>query len=293
MSQRRKQILMRNFLLLSVLSFLLPALLLARGDSMSYAINSDTVFLKLSELQEKLIAHKLEGSQTLYGLSKCYGLTVNEIFDYNPGLDRNSYGQGIYVDIPVPSMSILTQIPVGENPYDYVPLCYVVRKSDTLYKLSKNYFGVPMSELVMLNQLVDNTLSLGQVIQVGWMSRNGIPKTHRKFRGGPVDKKNQLLARKYNQAAGIKREYKQKGVAYWQSDGVKSVDLYAMHRKAPVGSVIAITNPMSKRTVYAVVIAEMPDAIYSEDVVVVVSTRVAKLLGGKDARFFVKVRYLR
>ena len=66
-----------------------------------------------------------------------------------------------------------------------------------------------------------------------------------------------------------------------------------MHRKAPIGSIIALFNPMTNRTVYAVVIAAMPESIYSEDVAVVVSPRVAQLLGAKDARFYVKVKYLK
>jgi transcription elongation GreA/GreB family factor len=70
-------------------------------------------------------------------------------------------------------------------------------------------------------------------------------------------------------------------------------DLMAMHRKAEVGSVISIYNPMSRRTVYAKVVGRIPDTVYKDDVIVVVSPLVAKLLGAIDPRFFVKVKYHR
>ncbi|MFK7808550.1 MAG: LysM peptidoglycan-binding domain-containing protein [Saprospiraceae bacterium] len=284
---------MRKLLILGMLSLTTVLFGQYQLDSLLYMNNSDTTYVKFSELQEKIIDHELLPGQTLYALSKYYGMSVNQIYDYNPGLNRSSYKEGVQINIPIPTRSILMQIPQGHNPNDYMVVCYVVKKSDTLYKLSKNYFGIPMGLLATMNQLEDNTLSLGQVLHIGWLSRKGIAATDRKIKGGPVDKKNLLLGKRYARAAENKREYKQKGVAYWQKDGVKSVDLYAMHRKAPVGSIIEIKNPMLKRTVYAKVIARIPEAIYSDDVVVVVSTRVAKLLGGKDARFFVKMKYLR
>ena len=68
-------------------------------------------------------------------------------------------------------------------------------------------------------------------------------------------------------------------------------DLYALHRYAPVNSVIAVTNPMKKRTVYVKVIGRMPDTVYSDNIIVVVSSTAASMLGAKDAKFYVQVRY--
>lgn len=284
---------MRKFLLPGLFCLFLSTVLSAEGDSLKYLNKADTIYLKLSDMQEKLIEHRLEGEQTLYALSRYYGMTVNAIFDYNPSLNRNNYGEGVSVNIPVPTISIITHIPPSRSEADYIPLCYRVRKSDTLYKLSKNYFGISMDTLIELNDLTDNTLSLGQVLHIGWLSRAGIPKTDRRAKSGLLDKKNMLLAKKYERDIEGKREYSHKGIAYWQQNGVKSVDLYAMHRKAKIGSIIEVTNPMNKRIVYARVIARLPESIYPETVAVVVSTRVAKLLGGKDSRFFVKVKYIR
>ncbi|MFT6705688.1 MAG: hypothetical protein ACJATF_000510, partial [Flavobacteriales bacterium] len=253
---------MRKIFLPTLFCFFLATSLIAEVDSLKYLNRADTIYLRLSDMQEKLIEHRLEGAQTLYALSKYYGMSVNQIFDYNPNLNRNNYGEGVRVNIPVPAISIITHIPADRSLEGYIPVFYRVRKSDTLYKLSKSYFGIPMDTLVSLNNLVDNTLSLGQLLHIGWLSRAGIPKADRRVKGGLLDKKNMLLAKKYERDAEWKREFNHKGIAYWQQNGVKSVDLYAMHREAKIGSIIAVNNPMTKRTVYAKVIARLPESIY-------------------------------
>ena len=52
-----------------------------------------------------------------------------------------------------------------------------------------------------------------------------------------------------------------------------------------------LTNPLKKKTVYAKVIARIPDQAYGDDIVVVLSPSVAKLLGAKDPKFFVELKY--
>ncbi len=283
---------MRKFLHIWAFA-LLPCVAMAWSDSLVYLRATDTVFLELSELHEKIITHKIKEQETLYALSRFYGMTVQELFYYNPALEKNTYDVGQQIYIPVPSKAIVSSVPPYHNHYDYVPVCYRVRKSETLFRIAKRYFGIPIDTIAMLNRLTTSTLSVGQVLQIGWLSRWGIPHHYRKFRGSPIDKKNQLLARKYYQARTVKKESRDKGVAFWQNNGVKSVDLYAMHRTAPLQSIIAVNNPMNRRTVYAKVIARLPDTVYSDDVVVVVSARVAQLLGAKDQRFYVKIKYLK
>ena len=65
-----------------------------------------------------------------------------------------------------------------------------------------------------------------------------------------------------------------------------------MHKYAPIGSIVQVTNPMKRRTVYAKVIAKTP-ASYDANVEIVVSPRVGKMLGARDKKFYVKTRYLR
>ena len=103
----------------------------------------------------------------------------------------------------------------------------------------------------------------------------------------------QQLQLRYESTKTYKKEYFQNGAAYWQREREMGSDFYALHRLAPVGSIIQITNPMKKKTLYAKVIAPIPDRAYGDDIIVVLSPSVAKLLGAKDPKFFVEIRYLK
>ena len=64
-----------------------------------------------------------------------------------------------------------------------------------------------------------------------------------------------------------------------------------LHRSAAVGSVIKIRNYKNNKIVYAKVTGSIPYT-YEDSVHVVVSAKIAKLLGAKDAKFYTEVRYL-
>jgi len=195
--------------------------------------------------------------------------------------------------VPIPNKAIIRYRKRGFKPQGYVPIIYTVKKGDTAYKIAKTIFKMPIDTLLNRNGMTNFTLELGQQLHVGWMSIKGIPQKHRSFKLSPAAKVNQHLKKKYQQAKGIKKEYEQQGVAYWQKDGNKSNDFVALHRSAPLNSIIAISNPMTRRTLYARVVGKIPPTVYGKNVVVVISSKAATELGAKDPRFFVKVKYLK
>lgn len=50
---------------------------------------------------------------------------------------------------------------------------YIVKKGDTLYSISKKY-NISIDELKKINSLIDNTLSIGQIIKLKYISNNPI-----------------------------------------------------------------------------------------------------------------------
>ncbi len=282
---------MRN--LITLFTLILPLFAFAKVDSLIVYDDTDTVWIDITPLQEKAFTHTVEPGQTLYAIAKFYGLSVVELFYYNPDLESQSISIGQIINIPMPTTAVIRRRGKQFKADKCVLVMYRVKKSETLYRIAKQYFKIPLDTLIARNQLANPTLSVGQALHIGWMRKEGISEKHRKFRGQPIDKRNQLLASRYYQAKEVKRERKEDGVAFWQDTGVKSVALYALHRSAPLNSIIAVTNPMSQRTVYAKVIGTIPDTIYDRDVVAVISARVAKLLGVKDQRAYIKLRYLK
>ncbi len=85
----------------------------------------------------------------------------------------------------------------------------------------------------------------------------------------------------------------EQGLAFWHKELKGSNGLFVLHRTAPKGSVIKITNPMFNSSVYAKVVGTVSSNNYPDDVMIVVSPEVASKLGARDARFFAKIQYIK
>jgi len=288
---------MNRYLIWAML-FWLPLNLLGKtnfdltGDSLHYLTPQDTIFLETGAYGQKVFVHEMAPKQTLYSLSKYYGLTLDELYYYNPENEGGHYGVGSKIKIPVPNRSILRFQPKDYQDSLYVPIYYVVKRGETLYHIAQRIFKMPIDTLMDRNRVVGYELSIGQKLRVGWMSVKGIPDSHRQFKGHPLWQKSYDYRKKYNLKKQHKKEYRRKGPAVY-IEGTKSTsDLLVMHKYAPIGSIVQVTNPMKRRTVYAKVIAKTP-ASYDANVEIVVSPRVGKMLGARDKKFYVKTRYLR
>jgi hypothetical protein len=145
--------------------------------------------------------------------------------------------------------------------------------------------------LKLRNRLKSTTLFSGQLIQIGWLNTAGIPEALQAVNNNSLGLKMQALQQAFSSEKAVKVPRFQNGAAYWQREKKAADDFFALHRNAPVGSIIQITNPLKKKTLYAKVIAPIPDQAYGDDIIVVLSPSVAKQLGAKDPKFFVEIRY--
>jgi LysM repeat protein len=263
------------------------------GDSLRYLRPQDTIFLSVDAFEEKYFEHFIQPKQTLYSLARFYGLTIEELYYANPGLKDAALHPGTPIRIHVPNRAILRYPRGNFNPQEYAPVFYVVKRGDTMYRIAKNYFKMPMEDLMLRNDMADHTLKLGQCLHVGWLSIHGIPDSLRAIVGTPMARRNGALRKIYLMEASSKTEYQNQGVAVWDKDSKEETGLFALHRFAPPNSIIAITNPMGNVTVYAKVIGAIPETKYTNEVAAVLSPLTAKALGAIDGRFFVKIKYYR
>lgn len=103
---------------------------------------------------KRFYEHKVEAGNTLWGISRMYGVPVDEIVAVNPKL-VNGLKLDETVLIPVTQASI-EKIPTSD---------YKVRKSETLYGLSRK-FEVTVDDLIALNPSLKDGLKKGQIIKV-------------------------------------------------------------------------------------------------------------------------------
>ena len=259
-------------------------------DTIKYLTAKDTLFISLDERTgEKIFEHRILAKQNLYRLARFYGLNEEELYPYNPSLKSNVVSVGQVIRIPVPNPAIKRF--KGENfkRWKYAPIVIVVKKGDNLFNIAKRMFRMPVDSVMKWNNMPNQTVSVGQRLQVGWLSLDGVPDSIRSMRKvGAAEIRSKMLASYFSKQKKGKEE---SGAAFWQIKGNTKTDLYCLHRTAKVGMVVAIQNMMNQKVIFAKVIGRMPANVYGHETIVVVAPSVAKLLGAKDEKFFVKIKY--
>ncbi len=91
----------------------------------------------------------VKSGDTLYGIAKKFNLTVDELKKMN-NLTSDTLSIG---------KSLIVSMPSGKT------TTYTVSKGDTLYGIA-NKFGVSVDSIKSLNNLTNNTLSIGQVLKI-------------------------------------------------------------------------------------------------------------------------------
>jgi LysM repeat protein len=169
---------------------------------------------------------------------------------------------------------------------------YKVSAGETLYSIAKR-FGTTVEDITSLNGLTSTTLAPGQIIKVRTGTPPPVAPPVAKQDGTsvilPADSTN---ASHFNSNRFGLYEKDEKGVAtYMDGADLDPNKKLVLHRSAPIGTVIKITNPMTNLTTYAKVVGRFTDNESTKDVIIVVTKNVADSLGALDKRFHVNISY--
>ncbi|MEQ1746061.1 MAG: LysM peptidoglycan-binding domain-containing protein [Saprospiraceae bacterium] len=250
----------------------------------------DSVLLTINNSQ-KLIHHIVKPKQTLFSLAKYYGLSLEELYALHPEFQTNpALRAGTLVSIPIPNRAIRRYKGMNFDPAKFAPIYYVVQPGDNLFQICKRHFSMPVDSIRVRNNMRNEQIKPGQLLLIGWMGLEGISADWRTPAAPPITGQTHQL--RYDEEKKARNEIITQGVCFWQRDSNEKGDLYALHREANIGTVMAVNNPMSRRTVYAKVIGRIP-AGYGSNIEVVLSPAAARQIGARDPRFFVKIRYLK
>lgn len=112
---------------------------------------------KSGDNPNNMFMYTVKDGDTLYGISRKYNTTVEEIVNLNY-LKNNIITPGMVIRIP----EIYTK---EEEMYMPNYINYIVKKGDTLYKIASEY-GVSIDLIIKDNGLVDNNLKVGQLLRI-------------------------------------------------------------------------------------------------------------------------------
>ncbi|MDR3696043.1 LysM peptidoglycan-binding domain-containing protein [Mucilaginibacter sp.] len=191
------------------------------------------------------------------------------------------------------------QQPVQQN--NTPPIQYKVSAGETLYAISKR-FNTTVDDITKLNNLTSTNLTPGQILLVhsGTQSAPPPPVMNRDTQVAKRDSTSvvQVNSDSSNNDRHLNAnryglfEKNEKGVATWMDDpGLDPNKKLVLHRTAPIGTVIKLTNPMTNRTTFAKVVGRFTDNESTKDVIIVMTKSVADALGALDKRFHVDISY--
>ena len=265
---------------------------LAVSDSVTYLTVRDSVMLEIAPDQRKYTRHVFTPRQTVYSLSRFYAQDIDQVYALNPSLATVTPSIGDTVRVAVPNVAITRFRDSGFRQNEFAPVCYRIAPGETMYHVARTVFRMPVDTLLALNHLSSPDLSVGQVIQVGWMSLSGAARFIKPVELTPLQRVNAANAARYAaQAHGRAKAELRRGVAtFTPGTGDASGQLFALYNDAPVGSYLRVGHAADERAAYVRIIGRLPANIRRDKVNVVVSGTAAKLLGAATQNFYVTIQ---
>lgn len=279
-----------------------------------------------SDTNADFVEHAVQKKENLNMLAEKYGTTVNEIKRVN-NLPNNNLQIGQLLKIPgkpaeqpapertttttvpqkVEETVVKTQIPAenrykkpapsqekkdpasNSKPEEFIE--HTVASNETMYSIASRY-KLTMDQLKAKNNLTDNSLRVGQKLLI---SGQYPPKNV----AAPVsstetDTLNSIKepALRYPASRYGLNQVDEKGTGVWIADqDLDPSKMLVLHRSAPIGTVMKITNPMTNRSTFAKVVGKFTENESTKDVIIVMTKAVADALGALDKRFYCNLTY--
>ena len=252
---------------------------------------------------KKTILHEVKAHESCYSIARKYGVSPKSISDIY-GKDVLKVGMIIKI---IPNTSL-------ESRKNLHPLIdYIIQPKETLYAIAKKA-GMTVDEIKEINKLKSNDLTVGEVLKVRTNltpgqnsnlisnSEKNIEVTSSLSLDNEPDEdldieENRMSSNSKNRLKFPASKYglnetSERGVAVWMSDEyVDGSQLLALHRSAPIGTVIKVTNPMTQKTAFAKVVGKFTENESTRNVIIVLTKAVADLVGALDKKFQVNLTY--
>jgi len=251
------------------------------------------------------VEHSIKAKENLNMLAEKYGTTVDEIKRLN-GLSSNNLRIGQVLKIPSvngteapvvekvvsqpePKVIAKKEVVVPKTNTTDAGFEHTVVAGETIYSIAQKY-SLTTYQLKTFNNLTSTDVTVGQKLIIKGTKPVTAAGDDEESTGSVNTIKDPSL--RYAPSRYGLTQFEEKGTAVWIADqDLDASKMLVLHRTAPVGTVIKITNPMSNRTTYAKVVGKFTENESTKDVIIVMTKAVADAVGALDKRFFCNITY--
>ena len=237
--------------------------------------NEKPVSVKAPVVAEQTVAkkasyiyHTVKKGETLYSISKLYKKPIADVMKWN-NLKSNeiSLGSNLIVGTedakPEKSASIIAPITQNEN-------VKPVNAVEEYNKQLKETAIKPTSE----NKSVEKTESKEKTEIKAIDSSKTKDTPVKDIQPGGVEQVNET------------------GVATWFNDQeLNQNKFYALHRTAPIGTIIKVTNRMNNNSVFVKVVGVLPATGDNDNIIIKITSASAQRIGAIDQKFTAELSY--
>lgn len=288
--------------------------------------------------------HTVAAKETMYSISRMYGVTVDDIKNWN-GLKDNtlSIGQQLVIKkggaTPVTTSTPAASTPASTSSKNGI---HTVAAKETMFSISRQY-GITVQQLRDWNKLETNDIHIGQELIISESATgnnvvatntpsptrtsattesaattppastantqtstttpsNSQPPVTQTSTQTPAqettvtppvaskpDAKEQTI--RITESVKNTNEVLQSGLAELIEGTSGNRKYLALHRTAPIGTIMKVRNEMNNREVFVRVMGKLPDTAVNEKLVIKISKSAYDRLGAIDPRFRVEVTY--
>jgi peptidoglycan endopeptidase LytF len=251
----------------------------------------------------KSIEHTVKAKENLNLLAEKYSTSVDEIKRFN-GLSSNNLSIGQVLRIPAAGTPVLNE-PISvsvqksaakvETPVNTTnnnttgSFEHIVVEGETIYSIAKKY-NLTTYQLKSSNNLSVDAVSVGQKLTIKTpRSVAAVNNEEEDSPNGNTIKDPSLRSSPSNYGLV---QMEEKGIAVWIADAdLDPTKMLVLHRTAPVGTIIKVTNPMTNRSAFAKVVGKYTENETTKDVIIVMTKAVADAVGALDKRFSCNLTY--
>ncbi|MFZ1749457.1 MAG: LysM peptidoglycan-binding domain-containing protein [Saprospiraceae bacterium] len=236
---------------------------------------------------------------SIYSLAEVFQVETAQVMKVNQLNPSQPINDGKIVKIPFDKSKLLHSHPANKVNHDLLPIHYIVKPKETMYRIARGYFNMDVATLKALNKKTTEDIKIGDKLLIGYfpvllrgkIASKTLPnKTSDKKDVEILDTEKSVDTSVHNNVKIIKY-FLSDVIGMWDKTYEGNSSLFVLHNQARPGSWMDIYNPMVKTHLKAKVLGKIPTGTYQDEIELFISPSVARELGILDSRYKVNIKY--